>query len=419
MSRRHIQFANTDGQTLAGALELPAGEPRAFGIFAHCFSCSKDVLAASRVAGALAARGIAMLRFDFTGLGSSEGDFANTDFSANVDDLLAAARFLEREYAAPALLVGHSLGGAAVLAAAGQLDSVRALATIAAPATAEHVAGLLAGKRAEIDARGEATVALGGRALRIRRRFLDDLARHNTTDHIGRLGKALLLLHSPADTVVPIAEAARIYMAARHPKSFISLDDADHLLRRAADSRYAAQVIAAWASRYLGLDPDEDADAPAQRPAVAAGEVLVRERERALTRDVYTGAHHLCADEPRRLGGADRGPNPYELLLAALGACTSMTVRMYAERKSLPLETVEVRLRHARVHAEDCDECESTEGYVDRIERVVHLAGELDEAQHQRLLEIADRCPVHKTLHNEIHIVTTAGRAPASANDRS
>lgn len=400
MQRQKIEFANGQGEQLAGLLESP-DRPLAYALFAHCFTCSKDLTAASRITRTLAQAGIAALRFDFTGLGGSDGDFANTNFSGNVQDLLAAAEFLADEYEAPKLLIGHSLGGAAVLAAAQSLPKVRALATIGAPATADHVKHLMREKESEIRAAEAAEVELAGRAFTIKRQFLEDLDRYNDTSHIAKLKKALLVLHSPLDGVVPIDEASRIYAAARHSKSFVSLDRADHLLSRREDSRYAAEVIAAWAGRYLGQPAGQT------KPAEVAPEhVLITEANQAFTRVVTTPDHQLVADEPEKVGGHNRGPNPYEYLLAALGACTSMTIRMYANHKALKLDNIEIDLVHDRIHAEDCQACESSDGYVDRITKTVRIAGDLTEAQRNRLLEIADRCPVHKTLHNEILIET-------------
>jgi putative redox protein len=400
-----LSFEGAGGERLAARLDLPAGEPRAYALFAHCFTCSKDIFAAARISTALAEEGIAVLRFDFTGLGHSEGEFANTNFSSNAADLVKAADHLRATRAAPKLLIGHSLGGAAVLAAARQVPEALAVATIGAPADPAHLEHLFQEVLPEIEVKDEAEVLLGGRRFRIKKQFLEDIARHNLEPAIGTLRKALLVFHAPRDAVVGIENASRIFLAAKHPKSFVSLDDADHLLSRKEDAAYVARVLAAWAGRYLG-----EAGAPEPTLSTAPGTVVVRE---ALTgrfaQEIAAGPHELRADEPVAYGGGDSGPGPYELLLAGLGACTSMTLRMYAERKGWPLERVTVRLSHEKIHAEDCAACETHEGRIDRITRRLHLDGALDEAQRARLLEMADRCPVHRTLKGEIDIVTEMG----------
>lgn len=402
ITSERVEFTGSQGETLAARLDLPEGRPRAYALFAHCFTCSKDIFAAARISGELAARGIGVLRFDFTGLGASDGDFANTNFSSNVDDLVAAGDWLRQNREAPRIVVGHSLGGAAVLAAAHHLPELKAVATIAAPADPGHVAHLIGDSRAEIEAKGEAEVTLAGRSFTIRKQFLDDIAGTKLAGHIGKLRKALIVFHGPRDEVVSIDNATAIFTAAKHPKSFVSLDDADHLLSRRADAVYVASVLAAWASRYIGEGAAETA-APA--PEVEEGSWIVYESgEGRYAQKITDGKHTLTADEPPSVGGGDTGPSPYGLLTAALGACTSMTLRMYADRKKWPVDWIAVRLKHDKIHAEDCAECEVKEGKIDRIEREIEIRGELDEEQRQRLLEIADKCPVHQTLerHNQI-----------------
>jgi putative redox protein len=410
MPRDKLDFTGALGQQLAGRLDRPEGAPRAFALFAHCFTCGKDILAASRIAAALNEEGIAVLRFDFTGIGSSGGEFANTDFSSNIADLVAAADHLREAHQAPAILIGHSLGGAAVLAAAAQIPEVQAVATIAAPADPAHVVGLFAGDLDDIEEAGEADVSLAGRAFRIRKRFVDDIRGHRLESHIAGLRRALLVFHSPFDEVVGIENATRIFIAAKHPKSFVSLDRADHMLSDPGDAAYAARVLAAWASRYIG-EPEAREAAPdtIRFPETAVGTVAVEETRRGrFQQAVSMGPHHLLADEPTRHGGDDSGGGPYDLLLAGLGACTSMTIRMYADRKGWPLERVRVRLSHEKVHAEDCANCETKSGKIDVIRRKVGITGDLDDQQRQKLLEIADKCPVHRTLHSEVSVHTEA-----------
>jgi uncharacterized OsmC-like protein/fermentation-respiration switch protein FrsA (DUF1100 family) len=401
MPAERFDFPNAQGQNLAALLDRPVGEPRAYALFAHCFTCGKDVHAARRIAEGLTALGIAVLRFDFTGLGSSEGEFANTTFSSNVADLVAAAAALRRAASAPAILIGHSLGGAAVLAAAADVPEAHAVVTIAAPCDPAHVTGLFKDRLDEIGAKGEVEVALAGRPFRISRAFVDDVAEQKLAERIADLRKALLIFHSPTDEIVGIENASRIFTAAKHPKSFVSLAGADHLLSRRSDAAYVANVIHAWAERYLDTPEAVSPSPGGPRP------VLVREtRVGRFQQEVTVGPHRFLADEPSDVGGLDSGPGPYDLVLAGLGACTAMTLRLYAERKALPLEAVMVELSHTRIHAADCESCETKEGTVDRIERAIALTGGLDADQRRRLMEIADKCPVHRTLNSEIDIRT-------------
>ena len=405
MPSEKFQFAGAEGQQLAAALDLPEREPVAYALFAHCFTCGKDVLAARRIALALAAKGIAVLLFDFTGLGSSEGDFANSTFSSNVADLVRAADHLRETRMAPSLLIGHSLGGAAILAAAGQIPEAKAVVTIAAPSDPAHVTGLFKDRIEDIRKHGKVEVQLAGRPFRISSEFLDDIAEHGLMDHVAKLHKALLIMQSPTDDTVGIDNATRIFIAAKHPKSFVSLAGADHLLSGKRDAAYVADVIAAWAERYIDpAGPEQAADL-----SEAPRRVVVREtRNGKFQQTVSIGPHQMLADEPVAAGGEDTGPGPYDFVLAGLGACTSMTMRLYADRKSLPLERVTVTLKHSKIHAEDCAECETKAGMLDRIDRVIAIEGALDAEQRGKLMEIADKCPVHRTLTSEVHIVTSA-----------
>ena len=403
MPNERFQFSGSDGLKLAAALDLPDSDPVAYALFAHCFTCGKDVLAAKRIAGGLTARGIAVLRFDFTGLGASEGEFANSTFSSNIADLVLAADHLRQTRKAPTLLIGHSLGGAAILAAAAQIPEAKAVATIAAPSDPAHVTHLFSERIEDIRAQGKVEVSLAGRPFHIKREFLDDIVEHNLMGQVTKLQKALLILHSPTDDIVGIDNATRIFVAAKHPKSFISLSGADHLLSQKRDTGYVAEVIASWAQRYLepaSTGPAED---------TGSRNVVVQETRRSKFQQTVTiGPHRLIADEPASAGGEDTGPGPYDFLLAALGACTSMTMRMYADRKALPLDRVTVMLRHGKVHAEDCADCETKTGMLDQIERGIAMEGTLDPEQRQKLMEIADKCPVHRTLTSEVRIATRA-----------
>ncbi|MCB1775922.1 MAG: OsmC family protein [Candidatus Competibacteraceae bacterium] len=409
-----VTFVGADGQShLAARLDRPVGPPRAFAIFAHCFTCTKESLAAARIADGLTRHGVAVLRFDFTGLGGSEGEFANTGFSSNIDDLVAAADWLRATHAAPSILVGHSLGGSAALAGASRIPEVKAVATIGAPADLAPVRRRLSQASAEIEAKGSAEVEIAGRHFTISQAFLDDLQEHRLEEDIARMRTALLVCHSPRDEIVSIDNATRIFVAAKHPKSFISLDDADHLLTRRADAHYVADVISAWAERYLDLsEPHESHESrephePHLRPAPAGAVRVIETGVGRYTQWIsYEGRHVGYADEPEKFGGNDSGPGPYDLLLAGLGACTSMTLRMYAERQKWPLERVTVTLRHTKIHAQDCANCATQQGQIDRIEREIEVEGALDAAMRTRLLEIADRCPVHRTLQSEVLIET-------------
>ena len=393
MSARRITFPGATAE-LAGRLHLPPGEPRALALFAHCFTCSKDLKAAVRIAESLALRDIGVLRFDFTGLGQSEGEFADSTFSSDVGDLTAAAAWLESELGRPVeLLVGHSLGGAAVLAAAGEIDSVKAVATIGAPADPAHVEHLLVDASDEIRERGAAVVSIAGREFCVKQSFIDDIRSHALTDRVRELRCAKLICHAPLDNIVGIDNASALFVAAKHPKSFLSLDDADHLLSAEADALYAAEVIASWSERFAG------------GPRAEIEDVRVTTRDGFAT-EVRAGRHATRADEPARLGGTDTGPTPYDFLAAALGSCTSITLRMYADRKKWPVDQIEVTVRHRKIHASDCEECETTTGKVDVLEREIRLTGGLDGEQRRRMTEIADKCPVHKTLHSEIAVRT-------------
>ncbi|HKY59831.1 MAG TPA: alpha/beta fold hydrolase [Gemmatimonadota bacterium] len=397
-----VTFPGASGSALAARIERPADEPVAWALFAHCFTCSKDLRAAREITRTLADHGIAVLRFDFTGLGESEGDFADTDFSSNVEDLVAAADWLRAEHGPPRLLVGHSLGGAAVLVAAGLIVETAAVATIGAPAGTEHLRGALLREAPELEGTEEARIELAGRPFRIKRRLLEDLADQNLEAAIAGLGKPLLVLHAPDDEIVPVEDGRRIFGIAKDPKAFVSLDGADHLLTDAGDAVFAGEILAAWADRYVA-DGERPRGRVGVEPAAHRGEVVLLGR-RGYAVEILTYGHRLVADEPEEKGGTDRGPSPYDLLLAALGACKAITVRMYADRKGWPLLRTIYRLDHDRIHAEDCADCETKEGRIDEIRAELQFVGPLSEGQRERLLEIADKCPVHRTLTGEVKI---------------
>lgn len=406
MRNERVVFTGAQGSRLSARLSLPPdGDVAAWALFAHCFTCSKDLKPVLNISQALTQQRIAVLRFDFTGLGESEGDFAGTTFSSNVGDLVVAAEYMQRELDAPSILVGHSFGGAAALQAASQIESIRAVATIGAPFDPAHVKHLFANSLKEIEARGEAEVVLSGRRFTVSRSFVRDLETHRMWESIAGLRRPLLIFHSPVDPIVGIENAARIYEAARHPKSFVSLDDADHLLLKQRDSLYVGSVLAPWAARYI--DPSAQPDTTAE--SLRDNRVTARTGAGSFRTEILARGHPLIADEPVAAGGDDLGPTPYDLLAAALGACTTMTVRMYAERKKWPLEEAVVRLQHSKVHAQDEEACETREARLDQLDRELTFIGPLDSDQRSRLVEIAERCPVHRTLSAGVRITTRSG----------
>ncbi len=392
-----ISFENTDGFELSAFLELPADtKPYAFAIFAHVFTGNKSLTATRHIARGLTRNGIAVLRFDFTGLGESEGDFADTNFSSNVKDILAAANYLEQNYMAPKILIGHSLGGAAVIFASSQLDSVKAVATVGAPSDPEHVTHLLRDKVDDIINLGKAKVNIGGREFMIKKQFLDDLQNKNMFEILGDLKKPIMVLHSPQDTVVEIDNAAQIYHAAFHPKSFVSLDGADHMLSNKGDASYAGDIIANWVKRYIVV--------PKKKLLKTDSSVVAKLGSVGFAAEIRAGEHGLIADEGEDIGGEDFGPSPYQYLSVALASCTVMTLQMYARRKKWPLENVVVHIDYDRRYAEDCKDCSEEEKRIEVFRKKIVLEGDLDEAQKNRLLDIADKCPVHRTLNKSVLI---------------
>ena len=409
MQSNRVEFSNREGETLSGVLESPDGEARAWAVFAHCFTCSKKSLAASRVARGLAEQGIGVLRFDFTGLGDSSGDFATSGFSSNVSDLIDAADWMAASGHPVSLMIGHSLGGAATIVAAGQLDGVKAVVTIGAPSDAGHVIEQFKESVPEIEAEGAAQVNLGGRPFTLSKSFVDDVRAASVREAAEGLRKPLLILHAPGDAVVGIDNATNLFLAAKHPKSFVSLDRADHLLTGKDDAGFVVDVISGWAGRYIGADT-----APAKTAPQQVNKTVVRETlaNGPYQNEVLIGGRRFLADEPASVGGADTGPDPYAWVTAGLGACTSMTLRMYANRKGWPLERVTVGLDHAKKHADDCVDC-GPQDRIDVFTRYIQIDGDLDDDQRQRLLEIADRCPVHRTLEHGAKVETHLATNPA------
>ena len=397
-----ISFPGHDGGMLSGRMELPfAGEPRAVAIFAHCFTCGQNSRAATVISRTLAAEGIATLRFDFTGLGGSDGDFGNTSYSSNVEDLKAAAAYLTEQGMAPTLLIGHSLGGAAVLKAGSEIEGIKAIATVGAPFDPAHVVHNFGSTVEEIEAKGEATVVLGGRNFTMKRQFLDDLKETDQQERIAKLRPAILVMHSPIDATVGIENASQIFLAAKHPKSFVTLDQADHLVSRVEDVEYAAQNVLTFAGRYLDLPEPKHPDSKEDEVVV---ELSGDGKFHSL---ISAQGHAMIADEPRSYGGFNGGPSPYGFLLSGLGACTVMTLRLYADRKGINLTHASVKLFHEKIHAKDCDDCETQKGKIDVITRELTIEGDMDDATRQRMLEIADMCPVHRTLENEVKVKTS------------
>ncbi len=393
-----FDFINNDGETLSGRLELPAGIPRAFALFAHCFTCSKDIIAANVIAKSLTRQNIGVLRFDFTGLGNSEGDFANTNFSSNVQDLISACKYLGKEFKHPEILIGHSLGGAAVLKAATFLDHVKAIVTIGAPSCVNHVEHLFEQDLKNIEKLGHAEVNLAGRKFTIKKQFIDDIKEVDILKGVKNFKKALLVMHSPTDNTVSIDHASKIFSEAKHPKSFVSLDKADHLLLNREDASYAGAVIGAWVQKYISKSMKIS-------DSILENTVVVQSRNNfKFTQDIYTKDHHIVADEPKSVKGNHLGMNPYDLVLAGLGACTSMTIKMYAERKGLLVDKIAVELSHEKVHSQDCVECDNKVETIDIISKKITIDGTITPEEKKRLYEVAEKCPVNKTLQSHVKI---------------
>jgi len=399
MPSKKVEFVNNNGYKLSARMELPlTARPDAYAVFAHVFTGSKSLSATRHISRALTLNGIAVLRFDFTGLGDSEGDFSDTNFTSNVEDLLAACRYLRDNYEEPSIMIGHSLGGAASVFAASKVDSIKAVATVGAPSEPEHVTHLLTSKLEDIERTGMAEVNIGGQVFTIKKHFLDDLRSKNMYKIVKNLKKALLVLHSPQDSVVEIENAAKIYHAAMHPKSFVTLNQADHMLTNKNDAFYVGNMIATWAKRYVDL--------PTVEKLVTHKQVVAQLGQSGYTTDIMAGKHGMIADESEELGGADFGPSPYEMLNGALGACTAMTLQMYARRKKWDLKEVKVHLSFTRSYKDDCEHCDVNDRRLEVFDREIEISGNLDETQVSRLLEIANKCPVHRTLEASAEVRT-------------
>ncbi len=400
MRRQKVTFRNKKGQELTGRLEFPVVQyPHNYVVFAHCFTCTKNLKAIKNIVQAMTGHGFAVLRFDFTGLGESMGEFSDTNFSGNTEDLVSAADYLKEHYKAPSMLIGHSLGGAAVLIAAAEIPSIKAVVTIGAPSDPVHVKNLIKSSIAEIEAEGKATVNIGGQSFTIKKQFLDDLESNSLRKTVKQLRMPILIMHSPQDSTVGIKNAEEIYKTAHHPKSFVSLDGADHLLSESKDSRYVGNLIAGWAERYLDFPDKTDIETSHQVVASLNSEA-------GFTTQMKVGNHYLLSDEPLEVGGNDFGPSPYEFVSAGLSACTAMTIQMYSKRKGWVVENVEVHTSYGKSHAEDCQACESENAKIDTFHREIKLEGQLDDIQKKRILEIANKCPVHRTLHSETQVIT-------------
>jgi len=398
MKSSKIQFENKSAQKLSARLELPVeDQPLAFVIFAHCFTCNKDLTAVRNISRALSSEGLGVLLFDFTGLGESEGDFSDTNFSSNINDLHAASAWLKSKYEVDQYLIGHSLGGSAALASASTLEIVKAVVTIAAPYDPFHVSKLFKEQIDEIKSAGKAEVSIGGRPFNLSKEFIEDLKAQQPKKIISEIRKPLLVMHSPQDTVVGVENAAKIYQSAMHPKNFLSLDGADHLMSDKSDSNYAGKMIAYWIKAQIGSDQNTEKE---KNEDLEEGFVRSITSNEGFATPIKSGSHHLLADEPVSAGGSDLGPSPYNLLAAALASCTSMTIQMYARRKEWDLEEVAVEIKHEKKHKEDCEEGAKIDHFFKRIS----LEGELDEDQRKRLLEIAIKCPVHRSLEKEVQI---------------
>ena len=399
MKTERLNIVNKKGVELSAKLELPANQrPNGYAIFAHCFTCSSNINAVTNISRTLTQHGFGVLRFDFTGLGRSKGEFADSHFSANISDLLDVHQYMAEHYEAPSLLVGHSLGGAAVLVAASKLDAVKAVATIGAPASAEHTTKHFASQMEGISKGEKVAVNIGGRSFNINKEFVEEFQSVDLMEVVKSMKKPLLVMHSPFDKIVGIENAQKIYQHAFHPKSFISLDDADHLLTKKEDSIYVGNLIGTWIQRYFSVKSKDELSTEGEQ---VVGHLNLKEDN--FTTSIQTKNHSIIADEPLKVGGDDFGPSPYELFSASLVACTTMTLKMYANRKKWDLQEVYVYVTHTKKQVQDGDE----KIEISQLEKKLKFVGDLSEEQKTRLKEIAAKCPVHKTMLGDIEIETS------------
>lgn len=403
-----LKIVNKAGEKLAAHLVIPADEQiNNIAIFAHCFTCSSSLFVVKNISNELIEKGISVLNFDFTGLGHSEGDFSETNFSNNISDLEDVNSFLTETYIAPTILIGHSLGGAAAIIAASQLENIKAVVSIAAPSYVKHITRHFQNFDEIIKEKGHAMLSIGGRPFTIRKQFIDDLEKHNLEEVVKGLRKPIMIMHSPQDNIVDIENAGRLYNNAFHPKSFISLDGADHLVRNKKDAAYIANVIASWVERYVPIAANGTNEAIMLKNVDGEQVLVYHETSVPYTNHIYTKTQHILGDEPIDFGGNDLGLSPYELLIAAIGSCTTLTLKLYAKRKEWDLREVYVYLSYAKKHAEEIENREpEAMGKLDFIRKKLKLVGNLSEEQIIKLKEIASKCPVHKTVAGKVYFET-------------
>lgn len=399
-SSQKITFENSRGEKLSARIAFPIDrKPHNFAVFANCFTSNKNFKAIRYITQSLTAEGFGVLSFDFTGLGESEGNFAGTAFSSSVDDLICAANYLKENYVAPTLIVGHSLGGAAVILAASQVDEIKAVVTSGTPSARQHVRNLLKSGIEEIEENGVAEVDIGGRPFTVKKEFIDDLVNQKLPGVVKQIRKSYLGLHSAQDTIVGIENESELYLAVRHPRSFISPDGADHLLSKEKDACCAGDLIVTWAKRYVEIPEIEELSTQSRV-------VAYLDTSEKFTTHIKADQRSLIADEPENFGANVFGPSPYQLVASGLATCTLMTLHLYAELKKWDLQEVFRHIRHETTHLEDWKDCENPKAQIDKFTRDLELIGDLDVEQKQKLLEVSGKCPVHQPPENVAHIET-------------